>query len=105
MAGIHVDGVCLSKLSDSKLRRLTAALREDSRVAQHADWLATWAQPVTTRKALEDARRTVSSWEHVNTATTHTEASPESREWSNLEGGHTFHQVASFGKWFKGASL
>ena len=96
---VFVDGVNLTAMTNQQLSAIVEKLRESKAVADKADWVASWHQPVQARKAVQQAALHASAWEMTNTITTHSEASPESLEWSNLEGGHTHHQVPSFAKW------
>jgi len=89
------DGINLTKLSDATLKGIIAKLRSDERVASQADFVETFAQNFGWRKSVFITAVTIDAWETVNTKTTHTAPSPESFAWSNLEGGHTFHQVPS----------
>ena len=90
------NGINLTKLSDNNLKKIIARLRNDGKVADQADFVKTFAQNFGARKLVHEAALTIDAWETVNTETTHTEPSPESFAWSNLEGGHTFHKVPSF---------
>lgn len=92
---IFRDGINLTKLSDAMLKEIVTNLRSDIKVAQQADFVATFAQNFGWRKAVHAAIVTIDAWETVNTKKTHTMPSTESLAWSNLEGGHTFHQVPS----------
>lgn len=98
---IIIDGVNLTKKSDKVLAAIVAALRSDVNVAEYADWSTKWVGSIGERSAVKAARITVVAWEHVNTVTTHTAPSPESFAWSNLEGGHTFHETPKFSEWCK----
>jgi len=95
------DGINLTKMSDARLNLIVERLKEVPGVDLQADFLATWVQPVPSRKAVQKACLYVSAFEHVGTLMTATAPSPESMEWSNLEGGHVFHEVPSFSEWLK----
>jgi hypothetical protein len=98
---ICCDGINLTKMTDARLQKIVAELRKNNCVARQSDFMMTFAQNFGSRDAVHVARVTIAAWEHVSTETTNTEASPESFEWSNLEGGHTFHQTPSFSEWLK----
>ncbi len=98
---VFVDGVNLTAMNNQQLNAIVEKLRENETVASKADWVASWHQPVPARKAVQRAALHASAWEMTNTITTHSEASPESQKWSNLEGGHTHHQVPSFAAWLR----
>ena len=89
------DGINLTKLNNLDLLHIVGKLRGDPAVSEQADFLATFAQNFGWRKEVHEAILAIDAWEIVNTKTTHTAPSPESFAWSNLEGGHTFHQVPS----------
>ena len=95
------DGINLTKMSDARLGMIIERLKEVPGVDLQADFLATWIQPVQARKAVQNACLYISAFEHVGTLMTAAAPSPESMEWSNLEGGHVFHEVPSFSEWLK----
>ena len=95
---VYRDGINLTKLSDAKLKEIVAQLRSNVEVARQADFVATFAQNYGARKFVFLSAITIDAWETINTVTTVSAPSPESLAWSNLEGGHTFHQVPSVRK-------
>jgi hypothetical protein len=95
------DGINLTKMSNARLNLIVERLKEVPGVDLQAKFLATWIQPVQARKTVQQAALYISAFEHVGTRMTAVAPSPESMEWSNLEGGHVFHQVSSFAEWLK----
>ena len=99
------DGINLTKMSDARLNLIVERLKEVPGVDLQAEFLATWVQPAPSRKAVQEACLYVSAFEHVGTLMTAAAPSPESMEWSNLEGGHVFHEVPSFSEWLKESTI
>jgi len=94
------DTVNLTKLTNKALRQMVGQLTSSPEVKAQFDHIMTYAQNFGDRNEVHTARVAVDAWTHCHTVTTHTEPSPESLDWSNLEGGHIFHQVPSFKAWF-----
>jgi len=93
-----IDGINLTKLTNTQLRAIVVKLTSDFEVKDHYDFLN---EPWNTcdsksRPEVRAASRAIDAWKHVNTTTTFCEPSDESKAWSNLEGGHRFHQVPVF---------
>ena len=91
-----IDGINLTAKKNSELAAIVMRLTADEEVKSQFEFLLTFAQNWGARKQVFLAALAIEAWKHVNTTTTHTAASPESMEWSNLEGGHTFHQFPVF---------
>lgn len=99
------DGINLTKMTDARLTLIVEKLKEVPGVALQAAFLETWVQPIASRKAVQTACLYISAFEHAGTLMTAAAPSPESFEWSNLEGGHVFHEVPSFSEWFKESGI
>lgn len=95
------DSVNLTKINDKILSKIIEKLTETSEVKAQYEHLLKFSQNFGNRKMVHLCSVAVSAWECVNTVTTHTMPSPESLAWSNLEGGHTFHQTPSFKSWLE----
>lgn len=96
---VFVDGINITRLSNATCTGIVAKLRENSAIADQADFVATWYQSVQARKQVQQVQLHANAWMTVATKTTAIEPSPESKEWSNLEGGHVINQVPSFAQW------
>lgn len=95
------DGINLTKLSNTTLRRIVDALCESPEVNRQYMFMLPRSQNFGSRLAVHFATVAIDAWTHCNTVTTATPPSPESLDWSNLEGGSLHHCVPSFSKWFE----
>lgn len=100
---VYVDGVNLTKLSDAKLKAIATKMFLSSAEVrdQYSHLEKNLPSQLQARAAVRFCRQVISAWESVSTVTTHSAPSPESFAWSNLEGGHTFHQEPSFRQWLQ----
>ena len=102
---VYRDTVNLTKMTNARLRAIKTALLADKSVKAQYDHMKKFAQNFGWRKEVFEAAGAIDAWTHCHTVTTATEASPESQVWSNLEGGHIFHQVPSFKAWLGQSGL
>ena len=93
---MKIDGINLTKKTNAELAKIVADLTADPAVKEQFEHELTFAQNPGARRQVFECAVCVGAWKTVNTVTTRTAPSPESLEWSNLEGGHTFHQVPVF---------
>ena len=90
------DGINLTAKTNSELKGIVARLTAQPEVAEQYKFQMEFAQNWGVRQPVFEACIAIDAWKHVNTITTRTAPSPESLEWSNLEGGHVFHQLPVF---------
>ena len=90
------DGINLTAKTNAELKGIVARLTADAEVAEQYKFQMEFAQNWGVRQPVFEACIAIEAWKHVRTVTTVAAPSPESLEWSNLEGGHTFHQVPVF---------
>ena len=95
---MKIDGINLTKMTDAKLMAIVAKLTTDAAVKAQYEFLSeSWnTVGIKGRPAVRNAANAIEAWKHVNTETTVCEPSPESKQWSDTEGGHRFHQVPTF---------
>jgi hypothetical protein len=96
MASVFIDGINLTKKTNAELAAIVQRLTADPAVKEQFEFVLTFAQNYGSRKQVHNAAVAIDAWKHVNTQTTRIAPSPESLEWSNLEGGHTIHRVPVF---------
>lgn len=93
---MKIDGINLTKKTNAELAKIVANLTADPAVKEQFEYMLPFAQNHGSRPQVFECAVCIDAWKHVNTVTTRTAPSPESFEWSNLDGGHTFHQVPVF---------
>ena len=93
---MKIDGINLTKKTNAELLKIVADLTADPEVKAQFESELPYAQNFGARKQVFEAAIAIGAWKTVNTKTTYAIPSPESFEWSNLEGGHVFHQVPVF---------
>ena len=91
-----IDGINLTKKTNAELVAIIDRLTADPEVKAQFEFELPYAQNFGARKQVFEAAVAIGAWKTVKTVTTVTAPSPESFEWSNLEGGHVFHQVPVF---------
>jgi len=90
------DGINLTAKTNAELKSIVARLTANAAVAEQFRFDLSFAQNWGVRAAVFQAAVAIDAWKSVNTSTTRTAPSPTSLDWSNVEGGHVFHQVPVF---------
>lgn len=90
---VYRGGVNITKMPDAKLKALVnAALNRGADFQELKESAGRLASLVRCRKWVAMGACAVELVAHAMIVTTRIAPSPESINWSNLEGGHTFHQ-------------
>lgn len=94
MSSIIRNKTNLSELTNSQLAKIVARCIE---LGVDKEWLGSqlpaWKEQISCRKEVAEASLAYDLLTSLKTVTHVQPASPESKAWSNMEGGHIHHEV------------
>ena len=92
MSNVYRAGVCLTSMKDTELNAIVVAAVWQGADFSEIELYAEQNRLYGWRKSVAYAASAIDQVEQMLTVKTYIEPSPESKVWSNLEGGHSFSE-------------